>query len=313
MTTALVALEHLSLSDRVTVSPAAAATGGGGLDLQPGSTYPVETLLHALLMTSSNDAAVALAEASSGSQEDFVADMERYVAELGADETSYVTAHGLDMPGHASSAADLAVIATELLDNPVLAAIVALPTASVPGPGGEILLENRNLLLESYRGATGVKTGFTADAGHVLVASAERRGRRLIAVVMDSVDATADAAALLDIGWERLGRTTLLPAGTTVGALVLDTGSTPVAAGGVVRGPHAPAEVISVFEPASVMSLPITPGEVVGTVAIFAGSKRVATVDAVATTSVNGSDSSSMGDAVASLIAALGPFVGVGR
>ncbi|HWC14016.1 MAG TPA: serine hydrolase [Actinomycetota bacterium] len=313
MTTALAALERLAPDDRVTVSPRAAGTGGGGLDLEAGSVYTVETLLHALLMTSSNDAAVALAEATAGSEAAFVEAMERYAAGLGATDTSYATAHGLDMPGHASSAADLAVIARALLEVPLLADIVARAEASVPGPDGGILLENRNLLLETYRGATGVKTGFTADAGNVLVASAERHGRRLIAVVMHSVDATADATALLDHGWDRLRRTPLLRGGTAVGAVVLDGGSTVATAAGTVRGAYDPATVTHVFEPAATIRLPVAAGDVIGRVSVRAGDRTLSSVPAVAGSEVRAARRSAVADAVASLIAALAPVVGVGR
>ena len=118
MTTALVVVSRAELDDVVVVSDRAAGTGGGGLDLAPGSRYVVRSLLFALLLTSSNDAAVALAEHVGGSEAAFVAAMNRYVAELGARDTNYVTAHGLDTPGHGSSARDLALIATELLDDP---------------------------------------------------------------------------------------------------------------------------------------------------------------------------------------------------
>lgn len=313
MTTALVALEHLSIDDRVTVSSEAAATGGGGLDLEPEARYRVGVLLHALLMTSSNDAAVALAEASSGSEEAFVTEMERYAAALGATDTSYVTSHGLDAPGHASSAADLAVIAAALLEVPVLAAIVAKAAAAVSGPGGTLVLENRNLLLESYRGATGVKTGFTAGAGNVLVASAERNGRRVIAVAMHSIDATADAAALLDYGWDRLARTALVRRGARIGAVVLDRGSTEVAAARTVRGPHDPLAVDYVFEPAPEISSPIRPGDVVGSITIQVAGRTVSTVEAVATSPVRDSGDSALVGLMTSVLAIFGPVVGVRR
>ena len=201
--TALAVMRRASLDERVTVSRNAADTGAGGFDLEAGAVFTVEELLRALLLTSSNDSAVALAEHVSGTERKFVALMNRLARRLGAGGTHFVTAHGLDRPGHRSTARDLALLAAELLENPVLAGMVALRRSRIGGPEGG-LLRNRNVLLKRYRGAIGVKTGYTAEAGDVLVAAAERGGRRLIAVALDAVNAASDARKLLDYGWSAL-------------------------------------------------------------------------------------------------------------
>lgn len=206
MATALVVRRSTDLAEEVTVSESAAATGGGGLDLLLGDTYSVEALLHALLMTSSNDAAAALAEHVAGSQEAFVAEMNDLLDELGATDTTFVTPHGLDTPGHEASARDLATLGERLLADPVLAAIVATEETTVGGSRGPQELVNTNLLLEGYRGAVGVKTGETALAGQALVGAAERGGELVIAVAMQSTDAAGDAEALLDFGFAKLER-----------------------------------------------------------------------------------------------------------
>ena len=311
MLTALVVIDQVDPEDRVRVSERAAATGGGGLDLDPGSSYTADALLHALLMTSSNDAAVALAEHVAGTEADFVSILNRVAERLGATDTNYVTAHGLDTAGHGSSARDLATIAGRLLQQPLLAAIVAKAEATVPGPDGSVLLENRNLLLEGYRGADGVKTGYTADAGNVLVASAERGGRRLIAVVMDSVDATEDARVLLDFGWRRLQETVLVGVTEPLGTLVFDQGSTTVVAESAVRGPHEPSAISITLDPHEDLEAPIDPGDVVGEIAVSAGGKTVAVVDAMAVEAVPGSDEGWATAAVADLLRFAGRWVGV--
>jgi D-alanyl-D-alanine carboxypeptidase (penicillin-binding protein 5/6) len=109
----------------------------------------------------------------------------------------------LDEPGHVSTAADLARLGAALLAEPSLAAIAA--TTSYTLSDGEAIT-NSNLLLESYAGANGIKTGTTAEAGQVLVASATRRTRTTIAVALGSEDAATDAAALLDYGFDILAR-----------------------------------------------------------------------------------------------------------
>ena len=310
MTTALVVVAHAEPDELVRVSPRAAATGGGGLDLSPGSMFTVGSLLHALLMTSSNDAAVALAEHVAGSEEAFVGRMNSLARRLGASDTHYVTSHGLDVSGHGSSARDLATIAERLLGDPLLSDVVARARTSIPGPDGSLLLENRNLLLESYRGATGVKTGYTAGAGNVLVASAERDGRRLIAVVMDSVDATADARALLDTGWDRLENTVLIGTGQPVGEVIFDHGATAVVAERSVRGPHDPSLVSLTLRPDEDLELPIVAGDVIGEIEVTSESGASYSVEALALDAVPDPDEEWAAAVVADLLRVAGSLVG---
>ena len=310
MTTALVVASEASPGDRVLVSATAANIGGGGFDLHAGEIFSVEALLNALLLTSSNEAAVALAEHVAGSEAAFVDSMNDHARSIGALDTHFVTAHGLDMPGHGSSARDLATIAAELLAVPRLARIVVRTEVAIEAPSGRSVLENRNLLLESYAGATGVKTGFTADAGNVLVASAERDGRRLIAVAMDSVDATADARALLDLGWLLLDRTVLLARGAQVGALVFEQGSTEVRAASRVQGSLRPAGVAIEFVPDPGVHIPVHRGEVVGRVIVTSNGRLVSSVDAVAADAIQPSAASWASDVFAGLLRAVGSLVG---
>ena len=268
MVTALVVVRAARLAEPVEVSRAAAATGGGGFDLEPGDRYTVEELLHALLLSSSNDAAVALAEHVSGSERAFVARMNSFAAGLGVRRSRFLTPHGLDVPGHYSTARDLARIALAVLRRPVLAEIVATRSTTIRGSGRPQRLVNTNPLLESYEGAVGVKTGYTSGAGDVLVAAAERRGRRLIAVAMGSQSAADDARALLDYGFEVLGRGVLVRKGAPVGVVVFDpSGAVSALSGSTIRGLPQPGSVRVELEPATV-SPPLAQGETVGTVVV---------------------------------------------
>jgi D-alanyl-D-alanine carboxypeptidase (penicillin-binding protein 5/6) len=286
MVTALIVRRSSALSEEVDVSAEAASTGAGGLDLQPGDRFSVEELLHAMLLSSSNDAAVALAEHVAGTEAAFVRKMNRFARSMGANETHFVTAHGLDAPDHYSSARDLAAIGARVLQDRILAAIVATPSTVIEGPGRSETLENRNLLLEAYRGAIGIKTGFTSQAGNVLVAAARRSGHTIIAVAMGSVDATADAAALLDFGWDRLKRTVLVPMGTGVGGVVWAFGgATGIVASAPVRGLADPSSLQVAFEPAGGDG-PVEAGEPVGRIVVMDGDRRIGAVTAVASDTV---------------------------
>jgi serine-type D-Ala-D-Ala carboxypeptidase (penicillin-binding protein 5/6) len=312
MVTALVVRERAELEDQVVVSEAAAATGAALLDLPAGGGYTVDELLHALLMASSNEAAVALAEHVSGSEGAFVRLMNRYARALGARGTAFVTSHGLDRPGHYSTAADLALIGDRLLEDRVLARIVAKPSWTIDGPTGDLVLDNRNLLLEGYRGAIGIKTGFTALAGNVLVAAARRSGRTLVAVAMGSVDATADSAALLDYGFARLRASVMVPAAAKLGALVFEgAGSTGVIADRSVRGLTRPSQIDVTFLPSRQINLPITSGETVGVLEIRnRGGRLLAEVDAIAERSVDEPQTSFVENTVSGLLRGFASLLG---
>jgi D-alanyl-D-alanine carboxypeptidase (penicillin-binding protein 5/6) len=282
MMTAIMVADSGATGD-VEVSEGAASTGGGGLDLSAGQAWPVESLLAALLLSSSNDAAVALAEHVAGSEAAFVASMNERASAMGLEHTRFVTPHGLDAPGHYSSAADLAAIAEVLLEDPLLSRIVGATEISVDGPEGRVPIENRNLLLDSYRGAIGVKTGYTLGAGNALVSAARRRGRTLIAVVLRAGDSFADSAALLDYGFARLSRTVLLGAGEPVGNIVLDpAGAVRAVTARASRGIALPDTVGFSFEGAAAFEPPIAKGEVVGRVAVTSEGKVIDRLNAVA-------------------------------
>lgn len=194
--TALLVLERGVLTETVRI-PANIQMPGTSAALQPGETLTLEDLLYGLLLPSGNDAALALARHISGSEEAFVAAMNARATELGLTHTHFANPHGLDDPGHVSSAADLLALTREALRHPIFARIVATSSYSTRGH----VWENRNQLLGHYPGADGVKTGTTAAAGECLVATATREGHRLIAVVLGSNDRYADATALLDYGF----------------------------------------------------------------------------------------------------------------
>jgi serine-type D-Ala-D-Ala carboxypeptidase (penicillin-binding protein 5/6) len=197
--TVLLAIEAGTLDDTVTVSPRAASVGGASLGLVNGQPMPMRSLLAGLILRSGNDGAVAVAEHVAGSESAFVDRMNERAGQLGMTETYFVNASGLTAdPRHVSSPLDLVRLAQVAMRQAEFAAWAGAAQLAVPGLPP---MQSRNLLLGSYDGATGVKTGYLAQAGFTLVASAHRDGRDLFAVVLGSDDSFRDAAALLDHGF----------------------------------------------------------------------------------------------------------------
>lgn len=295
---------RLDLGALVKVSERAAATGGGGLDLAPHDVYRARALLLAMLLSSSNDAAVALAEHAAGRERRFVATMNRVAAELGARRSHFVNPHGLDAPEHYASAADLARLGLALLEDPVLAPLVGTGEEAVAAPGGAFTLENRNPLIESYRGAVGIKTGFTAGSGEVLVGAARRHGRTVVAVAMRAREAARDARRLLDFGFARLARGVIVRRGARVGELIFDSaGSTVAVAASAIRGWAPRGAVRIAFVPHEVR-LPVAAGDEVGRVEVSWQGRVVGRAEAVAGAPVAGAGPSWLGERLAAVLRA---------
>jgi D-alanyl-D-alanine carboxypeptidase (penicillin-binding protein 5/6) len=212
--TALVAVHLLKPGTDIPISARAEATPATKINMKAGQTWTLDDALHALLMSSANDAAVALAERASGTVEAFQADLNDEARRLNmADAPVLLDPAGLDDSfsvggGNQMSARDLAIAGRALLADPDLAVIVAENIARFTGGDGIAhRLLNHNNLLRSYPGAVGMKTGWTVKAGHCLIAAARRDGRTMLSVVMGAADAYGSSAALLDRGFATPART----------------------------------------------------------------------------------------------------------
>ena len=202
--TALVVLEKSGLDEIVTVPPEAVGVEGSSIYLFAGEKITVRTLLYALLLSSANDAAVALACHTAGSITDFAAMMNTRAGEMGLTDTHFTNPHGLHDEAHYTTARELALIAKEALQNEMLAEIVATRRYSAPqlgDEGGTRLFLNHNRLLKSYEGAVGVKTGFTKKSGRCLVSAARRDGLLLLAVTLNDGGDWQDHKMLYDWGF----------------------------------------------------------------------------------------------------------------
>ncbi len=198
---------RIKWDDMVTTSESAAAKGGSQVYLKVGETMPVSEMVKCIAVSSANDCACAMAEHLAGSEAAFAEKMNERAKELGMNDTNFVNCTGLDdapdAKDHKTSAYDIALMSRELLKNhPDIKKYTTIWMDTVRG--GAFGLSNTNKLVRFYQGATGLKTGFTAQAGYCLSASAMREDMELVAVVMgceSSKDRFAACKSLLDYGF----------------------------------------------------------------------------------------------------------------
>jgi serine-type D-Ala-D-Ala carboxypeptidase (penicillin-binding protein 5/6) len=206
MMSALLIDERHDPAERVRISAAAAATDGSKLGVLPvGKRVRLGALLKGLLLVSGNDAAVALAEHDAGRVGRFVKRMNHRAREMGLRCTRFSSPHGLQNGGNRSCARDLAAMARAMLASPRLRAIVGADRArfEFPVEGGRLDLFNNNPFIRAGdRTITGVKTGYTEVAGRCYVTTAERGGRHLGVVLLDSPNPLAQVPKLLELGAE---------------------------------------------------------------------------------------------------------------
>lgn len=169
----------------VTVSENASSMGGSQILLETGEKMSVKDLFKGVAIASGNDAVVALAEASYGSESVFVNHMNKKAKELRLKNTNFKNPHGLDAADHYSSARDMSLIARELSKHEKVFEFTSLYEDYLrEGTDKKIWLVNTNKLVRFYDGVDGLKTGFTNGAGYCITATAKRNGMRIIAVVM---------------------------------------------------------------------------------------------------------------------------------
>lgn len=195
--------------DTVSVSAHAASMGGSQVFLEEGETQTVRDMLKCIVISSANDACVAMAEYVSGSEEAFVAAMNERAKELGMANTNFVNACGLDADGHLTTAYDIALMSRELTRKhkdifEFTTIWMDTITHTTAKGSSEFGLSNTNKLIKQYNGATGLKTGSTSLAKFCLAATATRDNMDMLAVVMacpDSKVRTKEASKLLDYGF----------------------------------------------------------------------------------------------------------------
>ena len=195
--TALLVCEQCNVLDRVKIPKDAVGVEGSSMYLQSDEILTVQELLYGMMLHSGNDAATALAIYCGGTVDGFVQMMNDKARTLGMADTHFENPHGLDAENHYSTAEDLGKLAAYAMGNPIFAKVVSTKNVQV----GERHLKNHNKLLWSVEGADGIKTGYTKKAGRILVSSANRQGRRLVAVTIAAPDDWNDHKQLLETGF----------------------------------------------------------------------------------------------------------------
>jgi D-alanyl-D-alanine carboxypeptidase (penicillin-binding protein 5/6) len=223
--TVLVALERDDLDDIFSAADYDPAPAESQIALRPGERMSVRDLLRATLLPSANDAAATLAVGTMGSTSAFVAEMNRRAQTLGLTQTHYTNPVGLDDPDNYSTAADLAKLAIRLRRYEFFRRTTNLRVATLRSGAIERTVRNRNLLVRRVDAVNGVKTGYTARAGNVLVGSASRDGVTVVSVVLGEPNERvrdADSLALLRYGLDSYNARTVLPEGRVLGRIDLE-------------------------------------------------------------------------------------------
>lgn len=213
--TALIVCEQCNVLDRMRIPKEAVGIEGSSMYLKEGEVLTLQELLYGLMLSSGNDAAVALAIYCGGTVEGFAELMNDKAHNLGLTGTHFENPNGLDSPGHYSTAKDLGTLAAYAMENPIFAKTVSTKTIQAGGR----MLRNHNKLLWLLEGADGVKTGYTRAAGRTLVSSASRAGRRIVAVTLDAPDDWNDHKKLLEEGFTRYTVHRLFTAGDPIGRI----------------------------------------------------------------------------------------------
>ena len=294
--TAILALESGKTNEIVTVSKTAAAAPKMKMHLSAGEKIRLYDLLLALMLESSNDAAVAIAEHLAGSVPAFCALMTQKAEEMGAKDTIFETPSGLDAGDHHSTAYDLAMITRYALNMPDFIQLTNTSNASFSSDKRSYSKVNKNRLLNEYPGGNGVKTGFTTKAGHCFVGAAKRDDMQLISVVLASgwgdkgrAQKWIDTKAVLNYGFENFKYETIVEERDQAGVMGITRSRT-----GEVKYVYAKSLTISlspkdnvevkVVAPSSKLA-PIAQGDILGTAEVYLNGQLYTSIDLLATES----------------------------
>lgn len=286
--------------DPVVTSSHAVSMGGTQIYLEDGETLPLKDMLKAVAIASANDASVALAEHIAGSHEQFVTLMNARAQAIGMNDTQFRNATGLDADGHFSSAFDIALLSRHLvLYHPEALEMTRIYQDKLNLPHRRkdkvFALDNRNKLVLFYKGADGLKTGFTGTSGYCLAATALREGTRLVAVVMGSPDPKvrqAETIKLLNHGFANYRTVVLAQGGKAVAQVQVRRGrqtrveAIPRATFGVSVAKGEEGKVVMRVDTKSDLQAPVALGSVVGQLVALLDGRELGRMDLLAAAAV---------------------------
>jgi len=299
MMTVLVAMEQvqagaITLDDMVPTSAWASQMGGSQVFLAPDEQFPLRDMLRAVMISSANDASVAVAELVGGSTEAFVEMMTKRGQELGMKSSEFHSVHGLPpatgQKPDLMSAMDLAILGRKLAGFPEVMEWAG--SAEALFRDGQFIMRNTNHLVRTYKGATGLKTGYYAAAGFEVTATASRDGLNLIAVVLGvptKQGSFDEAAKLLSKGFAGFRAVQPVKSGQPVGAQISVSGGKEKFFVGeaakdlrlVLPRQQAQQLKVEVKVPAQI-NAPITKGQVVGAIITMQGEKELSRIEVLA-------------------------------
>lgn len=280
---------HLSLDDTITASEHAASMGGSDIWLETGEEMSCDDMIKATVVASANDAAVALAEHISGSEDAFVEKMNTRAKELGMNDTVFKNCNGLDEEGHITSANDVALMSRELIKHEKVFDYTSIWLDNLRD--GKTQIVNTNKLLKSYNGITGLKTGTTDDAGCCMSATAKRGEVSLISVVLGcktGKERFSDAAILLDYGFANISVKELTLPEDMPERVKIDKGmenSVDIKcdiSSKVVMDKSEKAEIVTNVELPETVEAPIEKGQILGKITYSTGDEAFEECDIVA-------------------------------
>ena len=286
----------ISIEDEVVASERAASMGGSQAFLDAGASYKVENLIKSVIIASANDSCVALAETISGSVEGFVEQMNKKAEALGMTNTVFTNCTGLPMAGQFSTANDVGIMFSQLIKHKKYFEYANIWMDDFLHPSGRVTgLTNTNKLIRQYNGCDGGKTGYTAEAGHCLAATAKRNGTRLISVIVGGVDSKtrfSENKALFDYGFANFESKLYLSAEKPVEQKVKVIGgkqnelSVKLEKDLTCFGRKRQSAGEIVLELPEKVKAPVTEGDEIGYAHVVVNGKKVASVKVIAAQSV---------------------------